>query len=88
MPTTIRRPVIKTFSCSCGFRRDWNDDEKGDHVIDHPLWGVVTTREAAYQDIRIHDCDEYARAIARARTIFGTPRDYPSLLPQDTAPVG
>lgn len=83
MPTPSGRPIVKSFSCSCGFTREWNDDERGDHVIDHPIWGTVTSREAAFQDIKWHDCAEYAAAVARARAIFGPRRNYPPHLSED-----
>lgn len=80
MPETRGRPIIKTFTCKCGWHRSWNEDTRGDRIINHPLWGEVKTREAAFMDIRNHNCTEALAASLRARERFGVP-DYPDYVP-------
>lgn len=80
-------PIIKTFHCRCGWHRDWNEDYRGSRHIDHPVYGLVTARDAAIMDIRLHDCAAARNAAIRARKLFGVRKDgYPLAMSNGVTP--
>lgn len=65
----VRLP-FETWSCrwNCGFTRSFSiDPQKANQIIEHPIWGLVTNRQAAHLDMKSHSCWEYAKALNRAR---------------------
>lgn len=75
MPEERGRAVIKTYTCSCGWFRQWNEDYRGDRVIDHPIYGIQKARDVAVLDIRNHICATALEASLRAKRRFGYRED-------------
>lgn len=50
----------------CGWHRIWTVSKERT-IIDHPLYGPVTTIELVGLDVRSHDCTEHHNALVRLR---------------------
>lgn len=71
MSAEARRPMIKSYTCACGWTRQWNVDYRGDRMITHPRYGIRKAKDVAILDIQHHDCAENYKAVRRARQLFG-----------------